>query len=260
MFTFFKLLSALLMPPALILLGMAASVALAWKRRMRAMFVLLTVTMSVFYLLTIEPVAAVLAWTLERGYRQPVLAAEHPDAAVIVVLGSGAGKAVGYRPLSELSGASWRRLWRAVTLSRELHGAVPVLYAGGTGDPFDTESFEGTLAQSYGVAMGIPQEKFWVEPASRTTYENAIAVQRMLAARNIHAPVFLVTSAWHLPRAVAVFRHAGVSVIPVAADFHGGEVRVDPLRLLPSAEAFASSMVSVHEWAGMAAYWISRRM
>ncbi|MBI2482794.1 YdcF family protein [Candidatus Uhrbacteria bacterium] len=259
-YTFLKLLGTIFMPPTLIVLGFVMAWICAIRRSWRSTIIALGATTLAFYLLAIEPIAGVLAWSLERAYQQPVAVTEHRDAAVIVVLGSGAGKAEGYRPIAELGDASWRRLWRAFTLHRELGGTVPILYVGGSGNPFDPVSQEAALAQSYAIAMGVPKEQFWIETESRNTYENAVAVQRILRERHIAAPVFLVTSAWHLRRAVAVFDRLGMQAVPVAADFRGGEWHFDFLRFFPSVEALETSVADIREWVGIAAYRVLRRI
>ena len=72
--------------------------------------------------------------------------------------------------------------------------------------------------------------------------------------------VLLVTSAWHMRRAVAVFEGLGVDVVPVPADFSSRTPRVTPLGLVPSADAFSSSVTSIHEWVGLLGYQLLGRI
>ncbi|MDO8598728.1 MAG: YdcF family protein [bacterium] len=255
MFVVLKIVGAMLMPPVLIAMGMVICIALVMKRRMRGVAMLLVVTCSAYYLLAIEPTAAALAWTLERSYRQSIpVPVPSLDGATIVVLGNGAGKAEGYRSIAELSGTSWRRLWRGISTYRALGESIPLMYIGGSGNPFDPVSHEAELARSYAVMMGMPVEQFLIETHSRNTHENAIAVQRLRNERHLEGSVFLVTSARHLPRAAAVFARLGIAVIPIAADYYGGSFHVSPLSFVPSVDAFASSVTSMYEWVGMLGY------
>ena len=50
----------------------------------------------------------------------------------------------------------------------------------------------------------MPRQAILLESESRTTYENAVGVKRLAAANNINT-ILLVTSAFHMPRAVAIF-------------------------------------------------------
>lgn len=262
MFALLKVLGHLALPAALIAIGMAVGLALLRYRRRAAAWIL-AVTCGVFLILSLEPTAYFLAWSLERPYRTLTVAATTPrDLDAIILLGGGASKARG--PFSgELGGPSWRRLWRAISLAQALDGSVPILYSGGSGDPFDPVSEEASLARSYAIAAGVVPGAFWVEDASRNTYENGVAVARMLTERQHTRTPFriaLVTSARHLRRAVAVFDRLGMVVVPVPADVATGSFHLDPLDLVPSATAFASSSASIHEWIGIAAYRLLRRM
>ena len=60
---------------------------------------------------------------------------------------------------------------------------------------------------------GIPSEAVLIEGRSRNTYENAIETKKLLKARQIDK-ILLITSALHMPRALATFRTAGIDAIP----------------------------------------------
>lgn len=263
MFTALKLLKPFLLPPTLLAIAFAIGIVLVWRGRRRAGLRVLMLACAAYVLLALPPVASFLAWTLERQYVGPIALEAHRDADAIVVLAGGADEAGGYRGVSELGGSSWRRLWRGIAVYRALDGAVPILYSGGSGDPFHPVSREAELARSYAIAAGVPDTAVRVESVSRTTYENGIAVAQLLRSEvpsGARAKVLLVTSAWHMPRAVAVFRKLEMTVIPTPADFSGGTVRVTPLDLFPSADAFASSVGSIHEWVGIAGYRVLGRL
>lgn len=263
MFVLYKLIKQLVLPAGLIAVGLAAALLLVVKRKNRLAAVLLAVILALYYLLSIEPTAHLLARTLERQYPAVSHASTLEGADVIVILAGGADKSGKERPFEELNGASWRRLWRGIELYRALDGNTPILYSGGSGDPFDTESHEAELARKYAVSMGIPEERFWVETESRNTAESGAAVRQILDERfpeqDIHKMI-LVTSAVHMPRAVAVMDRHGIKTIPMPADFSAKAIlRVSPLSFLPQAGHLESSSASIHEWLGMAAYWALAR-
>jgi uncharacterized SAM-binding protein YcdF (DUF218 family) len=111
--------------------------------------------------------------------------------------------------------------------------------------------------------LGVPRSAMWLETQSRNTYENALYSQKILQAKGIQR-VILVTSAWHMPRAVGVFEHVGLQVIPAPTDFTvtreqtSVEQQTQVLRtlmdLLPSVENLANTSKAMKEYLGILAY------
>jgi uncharacterized SAM-binding protein YcdF (DUF218 family) len=66
--------------------------------------------------------------------------------------------------------------------------------------------------------MDIPRDAMWLQPKSQNTYEDALYCSQMLKEKGIQR-VLLVTSAQHMPRSVALFRHQGIDVIPAPVDY-----------------------------------------
>jgi len=89
---------------------------------------------------------------------------------------------------------------------------------------------------------------------SRTTRENA-----RFAARLSGSPsVILVTSAYHMPRAVLSFRKEGVSVLPAPTDYKANRSPYTIADFLPTSEAFANSYKALHEYLGLVGYGIAK--
>ncbi|MDP3771563.1 MAG: YdcF family protein [bacterium] len=263
MFTLLKLVKPLLLPPTLLAAAFVIGCILVWRNRKRSGLWILSGALVVYVFLSLDPIANGLAWTLERRYVVPVSLDAHRDAAVIVILAGGAAEVDGHRDVGELNGASWRRLWRGISVYHALGGSVPIIYSGGSGDPFNAVSHEAELARSYATAAGVPADAFIIETASRTTHENGSAVVRLLWERRpkmVSPKVLLVTSAWHMRRASAVFEGLEVDIVPIPADFAARTLRVTPLSFFPSADAFSSSVTSIHEWIGLAGYRLLGRI
>ncbi|MBI2552366.1 YdcF family protein [Candidatus Uhrbacteria bacterium] len=259
MFTILKVIKPFFLPPTLIALGMLASLILILKKRTRAGKLILGATLAVYYLLSTLPAAYFLTRSLDQQY----LAAPSPEtggAEAIVILAGGADQSGKDKPFAELSGISWRRLWRGLEIYRQLDKKMPIIYSGISGDPFDQYAGEPGLAKQYAVSMGIPQDDFWTEVEARTTAESGIYVRRMLDERFPKAAqhtIVLVTSATHLPRAVSVMERHNIKVLPIPADFRVTQpVFLSPLQWLPSIDAFSASLAALHEWIGRAGYWI----
>lgn len=89
---------------------------------------------------------------------------------------------------------------------------------------------------------------------SRNTYENAVEIERIWRARGFKSAL-LVTSAAHMPRAMATFRHGGIPAVASPTDaLVVDSDRFDPLEWLPSAMALAMTTNAVREWIGYLAY------
>lgn len=220
-------------------------------------------TLVIYYLLSIEPVAYLLAKNLENKMAIGKMEEETANIEAIVVLAGGIDKKGGHRPYHELSGASWRRLWHGIELYKEFKDKIPILYSGGSGDPFDPVSVEAELAMNYAVSMGIPEEKFWIENSSRNTYESGIEIKRILEGRfpgvERHR-IILVTSALHMLRSMKVMKKVGLNTITSSADFAIGSLSLDPFSFSPSVSNFSTSTRSIHEWIGIGGYWLLGRI
>ncbi len=140
---------------------------------------------------------------------------------------------------------------RAVTLTRLAAGAalarrtgLPLLLSGGaveTGPP-DAAVMASVLEHAFGLKAAF------IEDRSRNTHENALESARILRGAGIDR-VWLVSSDVHLPRAVAEFQRAGLSVQVVPA---GGPIRLPQgvLAWLPQPWALEESHSVLYEWLG----------
>jgi uncharacterized SAM-binding protein YcdF (DUF218 family) len=94
----------------------------------------------------------------------------------------------------------------------------------------------------------------WAETQSNNTLENARASRAMLAPLGIKR-IYLVTHAWHMRRALAVYTRAGFDVAPAPTQF-ATHFRTTALDFMPSAHALRDSSRFLHETLGLAWYRI----
>ncbi len=189
--------------------------------------------------------------TLERQY-PPVAIEDVSPADVIIVLGGAVGGSVPPRVTLDLTGAS-DRILHAARLYRA--GKAPrLLVTGGNLPWLPGEKAEAATIADLLVEWGVPSSAIETAGASRNTVENAVEVLAMQRERPFSSAL-LVTSAAHMPRALGVFRHAGVPVYPAVTDI---EVVVPgpwtPLRWLPDASALQKTTNAMRDWAGWLAY------
>lgn len=263
MFLLLKLVKPFLLPPVLIAIGLAASLWLLRKKKVRAGKILLALTLAGYYLLSTGPVAFFLVRSLERLLPEEN-EEQFPKAEAIVVLAGGVLKEGPFRPRPELGRMSWKRLWRGIELYRELGGNVPILYSGGSGDPFDPVPLEPELARGYAISLGVPETDFWTESVSRNTYESGRKIREILEQRcpasTLRPRIVLVTTSIHMTRSLLVMEKAGLNAIPAAADFPVSRLKLDIFSFIPSAEKFSLSTSCLHEWLGIIGYYLLGRL
>lgn len=138
-------------------------------------------------------------------------------------------------------------------------GAVKkILISGGNGNlPLQTQnvSDEGQMTAAFLRTAGVPAADIIFENKSRNTHENAIFTAPILRSRYKTTTCVLVTSAWHMRRAVACFQKAGVTVIPFPGGYLSGKRSFSPGEwLLPNEQAFADAYFLLKEFVGYAVY------
>lgn len=189
------------------------------------------------------------ARTLEQAKPLPA------TVKAIVVLGGGVeGNYPGYRTHGDLNAAG-DRVYTAARLYQQ--GVSARLVA--TGGKFDVDPKKGAEApvmRDMLVAFGVPTHNILVEDRSRTTHENALRTRDILGAGG-HS-IALVTSAFHMGRAVALFEKAGFDVYPVSSD-----IRVVPEKRgfwewLPKPRALEESTIAIKEHLGRLQFKLTR--
>ncbi len=131
---------------------------------------------------------------------------------------------------------------------------LQVLFTGGQGELLAVGRTEADRAKIFFDSVGISPSRVRYESASHTTYENA-KFSATVAGINPAQPWLLMTSAWHMPRALATFRKAGWNVTSYPVDFRAGtETPWTQYSLTDGAKKWR--LVS-HELTGLMAYRMS---
>ncbi|GAB4039604.1 YdcF family protein [Spirosoma gilvum] len=156
-------------------------------------------------------------------------------------------------------------LWReADRVAQALYlykiGAVQkILISGGSGNlPFRATSVndEGQMTARFLAIGGVRPGDIVLENKSRNTRENAVFTAQMLRQRFQQNECVLITSAWHMRRALACFQKAGVTVIPFPASFLTSKRSFAPGDwLLPREEEFFNAYYLTREIVGFVSYW-----
>lgn len=167
----------------------------------------------------------------------------------VVVLGSGNGHSPGLAATMELSLSALARITEGVRLLRVLPQAR--LLVSGPGDG-ERRPHAVVLARA-AMSLGIEESRILMIDQALDTEDEARLVREQVG----DAPIALVTSAWHMPRSVALFRHAGLTPLPAPADFttHADE----PARwthFLWDAKSLENTTLAVRERIGYLWIWL----
>ncbi|MEI6535176.1 MAG: YdcF family protein [Verrucomicrobiaceae bacterium] len=201
------------------------------------------------------PLASRLALaSLER--QEPVRsAAETQPADVAILLGGALSPAIPPRREADLGDAVDRivfagELFKAGKVSKILVAGGTLPWLSSPGAEPEAETIRRLL-----ISWGIPAEAIITAGESRTTAENAAEVAKVWASLGASS-AHLVTSAAHMPRALATFRRAGIPVTPAPTDIRGVDDPIDLLDLLPDAGSLAATTGAAKEALGYAVYWL----
>ena len=268
--TWKPILTALLLPPAPLLLLVLLGWALSGRRRvLGGMMVLLscvalwlaccTAVGRVLESQVLRPPAPISDADLAQfkvGSGNQAKTRSGPTAAIVVL---GAGRVPRARELgmADLKSNSIERLRYGVRLARQT--GLPLAFSGGIGwaDGNGAQS-ESALSEAE-IAARVAEEEFlkslrWVESRSRDTRENAQRTVALLRAEGVQQ-IVLVTHAWHMPRALRAFEEAaagGLRITPAPMGYLTAQPRTE-LEWLPTSEGFTQVRLALRELAARAA-------
>lgn len=130
-----------------------------------------------------------------------------------------------------------------------------LVYSGGSGSLTRQDVKEADYVADFYVSLGLDRERLILEREARNTWENAKYTMEMMAPKPEETWI-LVTSAFHMPRAVGVFRRVGWEMIPYPVDYQIGK-----LPSFPDPGDFGAGLGGManagHEWIGLIAYWLT---
>jgi uncharacterized SAM-binding protein YcdF (DUF218 family) len=149
------------------------------------------------------------------------------------------------------------RITATVALARRYPDAR-IIYSGGSAALIFREGSEAAWAVRVFESLGIPHARISAEEQSRNTVENAV-FSRLLAMPQPGQRWLLVTSGYHMPRAIGVFRRAGfpVEAYPVDWRTRGPQDVARPFQSLGG--GLERSDTAVREWVGLLVYWLIGR-
>lgn len=228
--------------PLIVGLALATIAAIAgWRRQRRLMIGLLVAAVLEVYVSAVGLIGSLLLLPLEQRYGPLTDDGPLPQVSYVVVLGSG------YQPhdhvpiTAALDLEGLLRIVEGVRLVRQLADARLVVSGGAERGRSPPACGYAQLAQ----ALGIDSRWLIILDRPIDTSSEAREVSSVLRS----APFLLVTSAWHMPRAMRLMQRAGAHPIPAPT----GQDRLDWSDWLPSAGGLGKTEKALHEYIGLAA-------
>ncbi|MEX0431555.1 ElyC/SanA/YdcF family protein [Spiribacter insolitus] len=273
MFFFTKLAGALLKPLSLVVIALVVGLILAaFTRFRRSGLALIGVTTLALALISWWPISNTLMAPLERVHTPvEVGAPDNPTdqalprgVAAIVVLGGGAVDDPSLPLTAQLSPTSLQRLIEGIRLWRLRPDALLV-----TSGALPRGRSQAAIAADLAVLLGVPREQIRRLPAARNTAEEAAAYAALAAnvsddsasgdevrGLTLRQPV-VVSSASHLPRAIAEFKSQGLEPLPAPTAHRASPQRFAlPGDFVPQADDLRTAEAAWHEFLGRLWAWL----
>ncbi len=248
-----KIFTYLFLPPGLFILLLLLLLPFALKGKRFVSTVLVFLILFSLYFLSIEPGSDLILKSLEDRY--PPLNLENlKNVDAIVILGGGLNE--GRSPFPE------DNLYpKEHTLSRLIYGyfiwkklMVPIVLSGGR-PLMSLPGTEADVMKDFLVRLGVPDSFIIVENRSRNTYENALYSLKICKDSDFKS-IVLISSAFHLARALGLFSGKGITVYPAPSSYLTEAHPYTWISFLPHASYLYYSFLGLKERMGMLFYKI----
>lgn len=254
-FTLSKILWFIVDPGNLFIIALTLGVLLLWAGKARAGRGLVSLALLGALLVAVFPIGKTMTGVLENRFQRPEPLPEKVTG--IIVLGGVLNQFIAKKRGATAPQIAPGRFSEFIRLAG-LYPDARLVFTGGSGslkNPDIKEAeFVAPLLKFWGLEIG----RVTFEADSRNTFENA-TFSKALIKPSPDDTWILITSAFHMPRAMGVFRTAGWKVTPAPVEYlTTGDERlfVPQFRFLSGLNAFSHA---VHEWLGLSFYWLTGR-
>ena len=211
------------------------------------------VSLVVLAILGFSPVGNLLIIPLENRFPPWDAARGAPDGIIVlggVIDASSPGNQIMLNENAE-------RLTVVPDLARRYPNAR-ILFSGGSGALIGDGGAEAGAAARLLESLGISLDRVILEDRSRNTVENAV-YSKLIVHPKRGERWLLVTSAFHMPRAIGVFRKVGFPVEPYPVDWRTRDVEDAVRPFVIVSEGLQRTDTAIHEWIGLLVYWVTGR-
>ncbi|MGO9674617.1 MAG: YdcF family protein [Methylocella sp.] len=242
-------------PAAALVLVAALGVALAFTRWARTGRRLSAAAMLGLLVILFTPLGAALLRPLENRFPPP--SADFPAPTGIIVLGGGLDEAKSEARGQTMLSGDGMRLIAGLQLARR-YPTARLIFTGGSGNFLEQAPSEATGVQKFWLDLGEPGDRMSFESKSRNTWENALFTRDLVKPKPGETWL-LVTSAWHMPRSMGIFRRVGfnVTAYPVAYRTFGDDR--DWWLPVSASDRISTLDLAIREWIGLLAYRLTHK-
>ena len=216
--------------------------------------IMLYFTFLLFFIAGALPTGSYLLYLLEKNYHNKVNLPENVDGILIL---SGATNPFLTKEYDQISlNGAVERLTESIQLMKK-YPKAKVFFAGGSGYVEHPDLNHSDVAKKFYESLDVNTKNIFFDKKSRNTYENIVFAKKKFNP-NINEKWILVTSAFHLKRAISVGEKLGWELIPYATDYKLGK----KFRWKLSTNIFynlGSLQNSSHEWVGIISYYLMGR-
>jgi len=202
------------------------------------------------------PVANWLMLPLENRF--PAFQAENETSITgIIVLGGAAMPEESFQRGTLTLNEAGERIMALGDLARR-YPSAKLVFSGGGGTLFRDHISEAAAVRHFAGTLGLDPERLILEEKSRSTAENALYSKELMNPKPDEIWL-LVTSAWHMPRAIGTFRQAGFNVTAYPVDYRtrGNQDIIRTFAFL--SEGLRRLDTVSKEWVGLTGYWLMGR-
>jgi uncharacterized SAM-binding protein YcdF (DUF218 family) len=242
-------------PSGLLLILLVGGVVLLRSRYRKTGERLLVVSATLLVIGGLLPLSAWLILPLEDRFPRADLSGQRIDG--IVVLGGMESARVSIGRNAHAINESAERLTETVALSHQFPDAK-IVFTGASIGMLTASTAGADAAKSALRDLGIEETKLVLEKKARNTWENALYT-KALAQPKPGERWLLITSAWHMPRAMGAFRKAGFDVEAWPVDYRTAGWSDVFLPFDAPSEGLRRLDVVMREWVGLIAYWVLGR-
>jgi uncharacterized SAM-binding protein YcdF (DUF218 family) len=201
-------------------------------------------------LVVFTPVSALLLRPLEDRF--PTRSAIMPPPKGIIVLGGALDERVSAARDQVALNEAGERMTAGATLAR-LYPQAILVFSGGSGALIDNSAKEADAARRLWRELGVPDSQMVFEDRSRNTFENAAFTKKLVDPKPGETWL-LVTSAYHMPRSIGIFRAQGMNPVAFPVDYRTFGNAEDWKPPADGSLAIRNFETAVREWIGLLAY------
>ena len=240
-----ELLQSFVLPSVFIFLLFIIGVIFLFLKKRKTGLILILIASSFYYLFSITPVADLFLLPLERQYSYPSEEKIKEPNTIVVLSGGVKNKDL---PLPSVFGESTIFRLNEAFKIYSLRTNKPNIIVSGS-SPIDRYSKEALFGANFLELYGVPKEKVSFELLSADTFEHATELKKIVNEKKF----LLVTSAYHLPRAMETFKKAGLNPVAAPTDYQV-EGSYTILDFLPQPKNLRKLNLALHEYFGILYY------